>query len=354
MSPSRSCRRPALRRALARGVAGVGMATAAMALLASSAGATETTPVPLGDQFKNTSVDATGFSDADCGGLDPEEGPVWHFIANQLGDDAGTGTVTAHFGDEADVTLATVAQASQKVLTNTQHFYVQSTHPVLIDASASFETPQPGAKLVLSHICTGTTTPGDGGQDPDPTCEDDPTLEGCDDQNDPTCEDDDPTLEGCDEQNDPTCEDDPTLEGCDDQNDPTCEDDPTLEGCDDQNDGGNPGGSTPTIVVELTPVVEDEAPLVFDEAIEADTPAPAAEAPEVESLIVVPEADVVEETPAAPVVTAQAAGDPVVAGRTTLPRTGLPALAPAGLGVLMLAMGIALNAAAVRRRSAVR
>jgi hypothetical protein len=102
------------------------------------------------------------------------------------------------------------------------------------------------------------------------------------------------------------------------------------------------------ITVDLTPVRE-EAPLVFDEAIEAEAPAPV-----VESLVVVPEADVVEETPEAPVVTAQAAGDTVVAGRTALPRTGVSGLAPAGLGTLLLGAGIALNVAAARRRTAVR
>jgi len=56
-----------------------------------------------------------------------------------------------------------------------------------------------------------------------PTCEDDPTMEGC--QEEPTCETD-PAL--CEEE--PTCETDPAL--CEEE--PTCADDPSMEGCDEE------------------------------------------------------------------------------------------------------------------------
>jgi hypothetical protein len=183
MSPSPSCRRPALRRALARGVAGVGMATAAMALLASSAGATEaTTTVDLKDSHKGTVVDQfqTG---TDCGTFDLDDGPVWHFVAVRLAPGTPAGTLSATFGPETEVVQDV---AASKVNQRMQHFYVQSAQPVLVDASVELAGTQDKAMLVLSHVCLGTGEPDTDGP---LTCEDLAEREGFDPAE---CQDPDP------------------------------------------------------------------------------------------------------------------------------------------------------------------
>jgi len=116
---------------------------------------------------------------------------------------------------ETSTNCSTVAAASSCSETVTYTAVVgQSTGTVVIASNDEDEA--------LSNVSlTGT-----GIELVPPTCEEDPTLPGC--EVPPTCEDD-PTLPGCEVP--PTCEDDPTLPGC--EVPPTCEDDPTLPGCSD-------------------------------------------------------------------------------------------------------------------------
>ncbi|WP_182378777.1 choice-of-anchor E domain-containing protein [Nocardioides sp. WS12] len=83
-----------------------------------------------------------------------------------------------------------------------QEFYDYQPQGALSDEGLHApDNPNSGKYYGLSHltVCAG---------DSEPTCEDQPDMDGCDE---PTCEDD-PNMEGCDE---PTCEDDPNMEGCD-------------------------------------------------------------------------------------------------------------------------------------------
>jgi uncharacterized repeat protein (TIGR01451 family) len=116
-----------------------------MLVLAMSAGlVSAATTVPL---HQDTPIEA------EC-----SEGSLitWHFILNGLEPGTDPATLTATFDGLADPIVVTGVPVGQG---RTQHFNVETTATVLLDASASVAGDQPDARLVLSHIFCGPPPP---------------------------------------------------------------------------------------------------------------------------------------------------------------------------------------------------
>jgi len=100
--------------------------------------------VPIHQELPIDSTD-NNFSDEDCGPF--TSGVVWHFILNKW--NGSDGELFATF-DSAGV----LSTGPEKVLENTQHFYVNTpTEDTLTDAYVQLDSAPGDAQLQLSHIC---------------------------------------------------------------------------------------------------------------------------------------------------------------------------------------------------------
>lgn len=118
--------------------------------------------VYVGQSHKGVDSHDNSYSNSDCGGLDPANGAVWHFILNGLEKDTPAQTVVATFEHAGQISGNQTAPGDASTPGTggqTQHFYIQSaTHDVLLDAYAELPGELTG-NLVLSHICTSDDTP---------------------------------------------------------------------------------------------------------------------------------------------------------------------------------------------------